>query len=748
MKPICAILLCVVLVFDRAVCLGEITDPLDNTGYLTAALNSEVSADGTAYMTITDPGDSVVNWRQSHYVRLRNYNDRVEIDPVAPIGNGQYSLYVLLFNSSKQCLAEIQWTEAGDICTTRILSSVSRLAADNQVQNVEYYWIRFRLHGDIGEGFEFDEIRVCNGPGLWPTTPLIQSAPRAVLGHVMTGFRTPPISGTWSGWNYSNAYVSHNPYVLDTEGRPDIASVYYPSVGYYDMKDPKLIEYHCQCLKMACMDGMIFDLGFYDMDPDTVAMMNAYLGMLSEYGLKAAICYEDKAHWIWDSGAATRAMALQRAYEDMNNWLALFLASGAQYDVSDQRPLFLLFSYEDTHPQKGITCLLPDEIEDWLDTFAPSQKPVLMRQWFKDPDHVGILNGPYGWPILHPAPPEMAPYVGYCSLEQNREQLDFIREFGQYLFSSNLANFHMPGVWPGFDDLAIWGWGGGPRQMPRYDGQLYEETWQWAIEDMLPVVQVATWNDWFEGTIIEPSVEFGGAYLEITSQKAAAFKEINDWTVPDVNVPVWIYRIRDITADPCVLEELETASEYIKTGQFAQARTIVSSWADYFQVDSVLYWTGPGSIQTAPQIETPVSCNFGIVEYGNSSTAVVEIKNQGTAALQFIGINPAEIITGQDDFSIDPAFPSEDLYVNQQRELSILFSPQSTGSKSGILKIISNDPVSPAVYVQIEGQCVFKQGDFNQDGTVNLEDLVWLSLCWLDTCGPDELILTAEHWLD
>lgn len=727
---------------------GEITDPFDNTLYLTAALNSQVTADGTARMTITGTGDSVVNWRQSYYVRLRNYNDRVEVDPVAAIGSGQYSLYVLLFNSAKQFLTEIQWAQAGGDCTTRILESVSRLAAAHQVQNVEYYWIRFRLHGAISEGFEFDEIRVLNGPGYWPPTALTQAAPKAVLGHVMTGFRTPLYSGSWAGWNYSNAYVSHNPFVLDPNGRPDIASVCYPSVGYYDMNDPKLIEYHCQCLKMACMDGVIFDLGFYAMDPDTVSMVTGYLNTLSAYGLKAVICYEDKAHWIWDSGAATRAMALQRAYEDMDNWLSLFLAGGTQYYVTGQRPLFLLFSYEDTHPQKGITCLLPDEIEDWLDTFDPSQKPVLMRQWFKDPDHAGILNGQYGWPVLFTAPPEMAPYVGYCSLEQNQDQLYTVREYGQYLLSEGLGDFHMPGVWPGFDDLAIWGWGSGPRLMPRYNGDLYQQTWQWAIEDDLPVIQVATWNDWFEATIIEPSVEYGGTYLEITSLNAATFKEINDWNIPDVNVPVWIYRIRDITADPCVLEDLNTASDCIRTGQFAQARMLVRPWADYFQVDSIQYWTGPGSIQTSPEIQVPLSCDAGTVYYGDGAEILIEVRNTGTQPLEFTGNPPVEIIVGGEDFSISPPFSVQDLYVNQSRNLSVLFSPPSSGSKSCILQITTNDPSFPTVYVTIEGQCIFKPGDFNEDGDVNLGDLVWLSQCWLDTCGIEELALAAEYWLD
>lgn len=737
---------CLGLLFQCA--LAQITDPFDNAQYLTTAVNSAVTANGIAHMTITASGDSAVDWRQSYHVRLRNYNDRVEVDPTAPIGSGQYSLYILLFNSSKQFLAEIQWKPAHSDCSTQVLESVSTLAAQYQVQNVEYFWIRFRLHGPAGSGFGFDEIRVLDGPGYWPQTALIQSAPKAVLGHVMTGFRTPEHSGQWSGWNYTNAYVHHDPTVIDANGRPDIASVYYPAIGYYDMKDPQLIEYHNQCMKMACMDGAIFDLGYYEMDPDTVQMMSSYLSTMAQHGLKAVLCYEDKAHWIWNQSATTRAAAVGQAYQDMTNWLNLFLASGTQYMVSGSRPLMLLFSYEDTHPQKGITCLLPDEIETWLDTFPADRRPVLMRQGFNNPDHVGILNGTYYWPRLYPAGPEWSPYEEYCDLPANLEYLYSHREYGQYLMKNGLADFQLAGVWPGFDDLAIWGWGNGPRLMGRYDGQLYNQTWQWAIDDNLPVTQIATWNDWFEGTIIEPSVEFGTSYLAMTSQAVSELKNLAGWTVPDANVPVWIYRLRDCTTDPTVLADLDAASQSIRSGDFAGAQTLVAPWAAYFDVDGVTYWTGPGSIVTAPAIEVPASYSFGDVEFGEAATATLQITNMGTQPLRFTGSDPVRLISGQTHFTITPGFSTADLYVSQSRALSIVYNPQSIGLHSGLLKIMTNDSDSPIIYLSIGGAAILKQSDWNEDGIVDMNDLDYLSRCWLEACGLPDLLLLAERWLD
>lgn len=585
-------------------CRADIIDNLDNTAFLTPVLNSSVSANGngTVSMTKTASAESYINWRgtSSYYIKLRNYNDRVEVTPSASIASGQYSLWILYFDSAKQLLGEFQWASPTSDTSIQILKSVTTLAAQNNITNAEWFYIRFRLHGDTGSGFIFDKIHVKQGPGYWKPTALTQAAPKTVFVHEMTSFRTPGYSGWWDGWNYGykigEDQYYHSPWVLDASGKPDIASVYYPSVGCYDMKDPCLVEYHCQIMKMAGIGGAIFDLGFYSMDMDNVSMITNYLSIMAQYGLKSVICFEDKFHWRWDPSATTRTIAVARTYSDMNNWLALFQNSGTQFYVTGTRPLFLTFSYEDNpddNPDRGPYCLLPDEITTWLNTFAPENKPVMLRQWFKDNEHVAVINGQYDWPkLFSDVPPQWdPPYKGYCDMADNNDEMYNDRELGQYWFKNNLADFYMSGVWPGFDDLEIWGWSTVPHLMPRYDGLLYDAAWDWAIDNNLPLVQVATWNDWFEGTIIEPSVEFGNLYIEKTFTKIASFKNLSASPMPNFNVPIWIYKIRNITTHPYVTSDLDAACQFIKQGQYDNAEQIVSYWANFFNIDSVTYWT-------------------------------------------------------------------------------------------------------------------------------------------------------------
>jgi len=61
----------------------------------------------------------------------------------------------------------------------------------------------------------------------------------------------------------------------------------------------------------------------------------------------------------------------------------------------------------------------------------------------------------------------------------------------------------------------------------RAEGAYYRATWEGALA-VRPewVVVVSTFNEWMEATQIEPSVQYGDLYLQITRQQADQFKEV------------------------------------------------------------------------------------------------------------------------------------------------------------------------------------------------------------------------------
>lgn len=73
-------------------------------------------------------------------------------------------------------------------------------------------------------------------------------------------------------------------------------------------------------------------------------------------------------------------------------------------------------------------------------------------------------------------------------------------------------------AYPGFNAFyAEGGWGDIPWKIP-VDPSTFRATLDLAL-DRTDFVQVATWNDYGEGTIIEPTVEFQTAYLDIIQEK-------------------------------------------------------------------------------------------------------------------------------------------------------------------------------------------------------------------------------------
>ncbi len=58
----------------------------------------------------------------------------------------------------------------------------------------------------------------------------------------------------------------------------------------------------------------------------------------------------------------------------------------------------------------------------------------------------------------------------------------------------------------------------------RRGGEFYRETWRAAFASSPDWTIITSWNEWVEGTAIEPSVTYGNLYLDITRDFSASFK--------------------------------------------------------------------------------------------------------------------------------------------------------------------------------------------------------------------------------
>ncbi len=82
--------------------------------------------------------------------------------------------------------------------------------------------------------------------------------------------------------------------------------------------------------------------------------------------------------------------------------------------------------------------------------------------------------------------------------------------------------FWVATVMPGYDDTRTTRADKFART--RNNGEFYRATWNAAIATRPDMVVITSFNEWVEGSMIEPSVTYGNLYLDLTREYAAQFK--------------------------------------------------------------------------------------------------------------------------------------------------------------------------------------------------------------------------------
>lgn len=92
------------------------------------------------------------------------------------------------------------------------------------------------------------------------------------------------------------------------------------------------------------------------------------------------------------------------------------------------------------------------------------------------------------------------------------------RKFSDYAKSQNLC--FIPDIMPGYDDRNLMGLD--RPILERENGKFYQDYWRVAkkyLDPKNPLALITTFNEWHEGSEIEPSKEYGDEYLKITKKE-------------------------------------------------------------------------------------------------------------------------------------------------------------------------------------------------------------------------------------
>ncbi len=108
-------------------------------------------------------------------------------------------------------------------------------------------------------------------------------------------------------------------------------------------------------------------------------------------------------------------------------------------------------------------------------------------------------------------------YWGIQHNSINQVDQGFHDKINAYNQANKTQKIWTAGVLPGYDDTRVPG-RQGTYVIPRNNGATYRESWTGAISSNPDWITITSFNEWFEGAMIEPSTGYGDLYLNITQQ--------------------------------------------------------------------------------------------------------------------------------------------------------------------------------------------------------------------------------------
>lgn len=357
------------------------------------------------------------------------------------------------------------------------------------------------------------------------------ASPKPVLVHYMPWYVSKPVSGAW-GWHWTMNHF--NPDILNpsTQQR-QIASQYYPLIGPYDSADPDVLEYHVLLMKLAGIDGIIVDWYGTDNFNDYAVNNTRTLAVLDHAraaGLKFALCYEDSTIRPEINGSfITAAGALAHARQTMLYAESHFFNDRA-YLRWHNEPVLLNFGPQYFRSNS-----------DWESIFSALSARNRPAFFSEDNPVKPVGTGTFDWPPMFLSRTNASPsgekiltgaaLDGYLSgFAQKARKCDgFI--------SSAFPRFHdiyaEASVQPSFGRL------------DDDNGATFRRMLAQAMTNESDFIQVVTWNDFGEGTIVEPTAQFGYRDLGVIQKLRRRYLDPKfQYTYADLELPLRLYHLR------------------------------------------------------------------------------------------------------------------------------------------------------------------------------------------------------------
>jgi len=294
-------------------------------------------------------------------------------------------------------------------------------------------------------------------------------------------------SEDWFHWDY----VSEEKILSSTD---------YPLMGPYDSGDQDVIYAHMVMAKQAGIDGFISS--WWGIDTNVDENLDDILTVAEKLEFKVSVYYE-----------SVRPMEMEQIIEEMTYIVESYSDSPA-FLKDNGRPVIFIYIVE----------AFSRDADYWMEVKSQVEEnvgPVVFIGDGVSPDYVGILDGFHNYIYL------LDNVQSFYTENQNR--IRYNAGSDQEIFTDALngepinilVNPYYPTTTPGFYS----DWSESEPLLDRLDGKSYRNYWESAMNVNSTSVLITSWNEWHEGTELEPSREYGFDYLIATRDRIEEYKE-------------------------------------------------------------------------------------------------------------------------------------------------------------------------------------------------------------------------------
>lgn len=371
--------------------------------------------------------------------------------------------------------------------------------------------------------------------------PLTKEVDKKVYVHLMPWFEDKTTNDVPGKWGQHWTMNTKNPDILTATGKRDIAAHFYPLTGPYASGDADIIEYQLLLMKLSGIDGVLIDwpgiTRLYDY-PLLVRNTEKIIDKIKDVGLKFAVVYEDQNINIAFNNKVI-SDKITAAKKDMAYVSANYFSKDSYIKEGDA-PLLLVFG-----PQTFET-----EAE-WTQIFSGlNPKPSFYTLWNESHEAGSHARGEFAWVY--------------------KNHVHDLQAF----YNKTYNGTKMASAYPGFQAFYTeGGWGTNPFHITT-SLETFLTTLDLALQHAAPSLQLVTWNDYGEGTMLEPTQEFGFSFLTSLQQKLKV-KAIQE---KDLQMVLQLYQYRQKRKTlPAIQKKLDQVFYYLVALKLEEAEKLLST---------------------------------------------------------------------------------------------------------------------------------------------------------------------------